>query len=72
MDEERLSCRACCDLTRNNDFKLKVGKFRLDITKKVFFNEGEEALEQVAQRDGRCPIPGNIQVRLDRTLSNSM
>jgi len=25
------------------------------------FNEGDETLEQVAQRGGRCPIPGNIQ-----------
>ena len=28
---------------------------------KIFYNEGGETLEQAAQRDGRCPIPGNIQ-----------
>jgi len=33
------------------------------------YKEGE-ALEQVAQRLGRCPAPGVIQVRLDRVLSN--
>ena len=26
-----------------------------------FYNEGGETLEQVAQRGGRCSIPGNIQ-----------
>jgi len=25
------------------------------------YDEGGETLAQVAQRDGRCPIPGNIQ-----------
>ena len=31
----------------------------------MFYDEGGEALDQVAQRGGRCPIPGNIpgQVR---------
>jgi len=29
-----------------------------------------ETLAQVAQRGGRCPIPGNIHARLDRALSN--
>ncbi|KAK4814152.1 hypothetical protein QYF61_009199, partial [Mycteria americana] len=27
----------------------------------IFYNEGGETLAQVAQRGGRCPIPGNIQ-----------
>ena len=27
----------------------------------MFYDEGDEALEQVPQRGGRCPIPGNIQ-----------
>jgi len=31
------------------------------VRKKFFHNEGSETLEQVAQRVGRCPIPGNIQ-----------
>jgi len=33
----------------------------VDIRKKFFYNEGGETLEQVTQRSGRCPIPGNIQ-----------
>jgi len=28
---------------------------------KYFYNQGSETLEQVAQRGGKCPIPGNIQ-----------
>jgi len=28
---------------------------------KVFYNEGSKAQEQVAQRCGGCPIPGDTQ-----------
>ena len=27
----------------------------------MFYDEGGETLERVAQRGGRCPIPGNLQ-----------
>ena len=39
---------------------------RLDIKKKFFYDEGGETLKQVAQRGGRCPIPGNIQGQVGR------
>ena len=39
---------------------LEEGRSRLDIRKKVFYSEGGEALELVAQQCGGCLVPGNI------------
>ena len=59
-EEDRLFSRACGDRTRGNGFKLKNGRFRLD-TRKVFYSESGEALEQVSQRCGGCPVHGHFQ-----------
>jgi len=59
-DEDNLFNRARCKRTSSNGFKLREGRFKLD-KEEIFYYEGGETLEQVAQRGGRCPISGNVQ-----------
>ena len=40
------------------------GKFRLDIRKKCFSIESDEALEQAARRSCGCPLPGSVQAQV--------
>ena len=58
-DGDRLSSRACCDRTRGDSFKLKEGRFSLDIRKKLLSKEVVDA-----------PSLEISQARLDGALSN--
>lgn len=64
---DRLFSKSCCR-TRDNVFKLKEGRFRIDIRKKFFYEEGGETQAQVTHRN--APFLETFKVRLDTTLSN--
>jgi len=50
--------RVCGYRTMENGFKLNEGRVRLDIRKKIFC---VVALQQVVQKCGGCPVPGDFQ-----------
>ena len=49
----------CCDRRRGNDFKLREGKFILDIRKKITVRKVKQWLR--LPRGGGCPILGGMQ-----------
>ena len=42
-------------------FKLKEGRFRLEVRRKILHSEGGEALAQTVQGSCGCPVPGHVQ-----------
>jgi len=48
------------DSTRDNSFKLKEGRFQLDVSLEILYSEGVEALAQAAQRSCGFPIRASV------------
>ena len=66
----RFFSRVCCDRTRGNDSKLKEGRFRLDIRKKLFTVRVVRHWNRLPRDVVDVPSVETLKVRLSRTLSN--
>jgi len=69
-DRDRHFSRACCGGTRRNAFKLKEGRFRLDIRKKFFTMRMVKAWHWFPREAIDTPSPETLKVRLDGALSS--
>ena len=69
-DEDRLFSRACCNRTRGNGFKLKEGRFRLDVRKKLFTVRVVRPWHRLPRQVGDAPSLETFSIRLDGALSN--
>ena len=67
---ERLFSRVCCDRTKGNAFKLKKGRFRLDIRKKLLTIRAPRDRNRLPKEVVVSLSLETFKVRLDRTLRN--
>jgi len=67
---EGLLTRACSDRTRGNSFKLKEGRFRLDMRKKFFIMWVARPWHRLPTEAVDVPSLEAFKTRLDGTLSN--
>jgi len=68
-DGNRLFSRACCNRARGSGFKLKEGRFRLDIKKKFFTMSVVKHWNRLPREVVDAPSLETFKVRLDGALS---
>ena len=69
-DGDRLFSRACCGRTRGHGFKLKEGRFRLDIRKKFFTVRVVKYWHRLPREVVDAPSLEIFKAGLDGALSN--
>ena len=62
--------RVCCGRRRGNGFKLKQGRFRLDIRKDVFQRKAVRHWNSLSREVVYVPSVETFKVRIDQFLSN--
>jgi len=67
---ENYFSRSCCDRTRGNGFKLKEGRFKLDIRKKFSTVEVVTHWQRLPREVEGAPSLETFKVGLDGALSN--
>jgi len=69
-DRENIFSRACCDRTRNNVFKLRESRFRLDKRMNFFTRRLVKHWNRLPRKVVEAASLEMFKARLDSTLSN--